>query len=475
MPCAACRSGAAKQKESKKREDRHMSKTMIKNGNLVFENRTVRADLVIENGKIAEIALDAQPGADCTVIDAAGKMVLPGMIDTHSHVTDPGPYNYREDWKCASKSAASGGITTIADMPLPSIAVLNQERFQEKLAAVRSSSVVDFALWGGVTPLNIDKLEEMNESGCIGYKGFMCFATKEYPQITDGYLVEGLKKVKEFDGLIAVHAENAEVADMGCKRFSAAGCTDEAQFDEARPWWVEYEAIQRATLFAKVTGAKLMVCHVSIPEGAELLKELKAQGARVYAETCPHYLLFDKTVLREKKAFAKCTPPFRARESVEKLWDYVKDGTIDVIGTDHGPFTDEEKGEKGDFWKEYCGFGCNDAVMAAMVTEGIHKRGLSWNRLVSLTSGNAARMFGIYPQKGNLLPGADADIQIIDPDREWVYDGLKSYSKTKSDKGVYQNMRFKGKVVAALVRGRLVYDGEGIVAPEGYGEFVRRV
>lgn len=451
-----------------------MSKTIIKHGNLVLEEQTMQADLVIEHGIITGITLDAQADGDCTVIDAAGKMVLPGMIDTHSHVTDPGPYDYREDWRCASRSAAAGGITTIADMPLPSIAVLNKDRVAEKLQVVENSSVVDFALWGGVTPLNIDKLEEMNEAGCIGYKGFMCFATKEYPQITDGYLVEGLKRTKEFGGLIAVHAENAEVADMGCKRFSAEGCTDEARFDDARPWWVEYEAIQRATLFAKVLDAKLMVCHMTITQGAEYLKDLKSKGARIYVETCPHYLLFDHDILREKKAFAKCTPPFRSRENVDALWAYVADGTIDVLGTDHGPFTDEEKGQEGDFWKEYCGFGCNDAVMAAMITEGVHKRGLSWNRLASLTSGNAARMFGIYPQKGSLMPGADADLQIIDPNQEWVYDGLKSFSKTKSSKGVYQGMKFTGKVTSTLVRGELVYDGQNILVPDGYGKLVRR-
>lgn len=451
-----------------------MAKTVIRNGNIVLEYSVIQGDLVIENGRIAQIAApDTATDAE-TVIDARGMMVLPGMIDTHAHLTDPGPYNYREDWYCASRAAAAGGITTIADMPLPSLAVLNKERFEKKLQVASKNSLVDFVLWGGATPKNIENLEELDKAGCIGYKGFMCFATEEYPQITDGYLVEALRKVRDYDGLIAVHAENAEIADMGCKRFSQEGCQDESRFDEARPWWVELEAIQRATLFARVLDARLMICHMTIVEGAEYLKALKAQGVKVYVETCPHYLIFDKSILREKKAFAKCTPPFRSRENVDKLWNYVMDGTIDVLGTDHGPFTDEEKTQEDDFWKEYCGFGCNDAVMAAMITEGVHKRGLSWSRLVSLTSANAARMFQIYPRKGNLLPGADADIMIVDPQKEWIYDGMKTFSKTKSGKGIYQNMHFRGKVLKTLVRGRTVYDDGRIVEEAGWGQLILR-
>lgn len=450
------------------------TKTILRNGNLVFEDQTLTGDLVIEHGKIAAVMAHAPHDPDAAEIDATGLMILPGMIDTHAHLQDPGPYNYREDWACASRSAAAGGITTIADMPLPSLAVLNRERFAQKLATAKEHSVVDYVLWGGITPKNLDKLDELDESGCIGFKGFMCFATEEYPQITDGYLVEGLRCLKRTDGLVAVHAENAEVAAFGCNRFSEEKCTDEAKFDEARPWWTEFEAIQRATLFAQQLDARMMICHMTIPQGGAYLKKIRAEGARVYVETCPHYLIFDSTILRSKKAFAKCTPPFRSRQSVDELWNYVFDGTIDVIGSDHGPFTDEEKTKEGDFWKEYCGFGCNDAVVAAMITEGVHRRGLSWNKLASLTSGNAARMFQIYPQKGSLLPGADADLMLIDPNEEWVYDGMQSFSKTKSSKGVYQDMRFKGRVRSTFVRGNLIYQDGKIAEDAPNGELVRR-
>ena len=451
------------------------TKKWITNGRVVLPDSVAEVSILVENGKIkALMDKDAAPEADWEQIDAGGKIVMAGMVDTHNHMADPGPYNFREDWYCGSCSAASGGITTICDMPLPSEpATVNRAGFELKKGIAESRSVVDFALWGGLIPASIEDMSKMHDLGCIGFKGFLCFSTGAYPQITDGYLVEGMREAGSFGGLIALHAENAEVADFGCKRFSEMSCQDEALFDEARPWWTEYEAIQRSVLFGKATGARTLICHTTITQGAEFLRNEKKEGAAVYVETCPHYLIFDHNVLREKKSFAKCTPPFRSRENVEKMWEYVKDGTIDVLGSDHGPYTDEEKVRQHDFWKEVCGFGCNDVMLAAMISEGVNKRGLSWTKLSALTSGNAAKIMGLYPRKGNLLPGADADIVFIDPDEVWTYDGTKSFSKTKSANGPYQGMELKGRVTDTFVRGELVYSRGNILCDAGYGEFVK--
>ncbi|MFR3647283.1 MAG: allantoinase AllB [Enterocloster aldenensis] len=451
------------------------NKQLICNGRVVLPNRVEDVSLLVEDGRItALLEKGSDYSGDCEIIDASGKIVMPGMIDTHNHMGDPGPANFREDWYCGSCSAASGGITTICDMPLPSEpSTIDRESLALKKQTAGSRSVVDFALWGGLIPDSIKDMREMHDLGCVGFKGFMCFSTKVYPRITDGYLVEGMRESASFHGLVALHAENAEVADFGCRHYSEIHCQDEACFDDARPWWTEFDAIQRAVLFARMTGSRLLVCHTTITQGAEFIKNQKKEGAPVFVETCPHYLIFDRNILRDKKSFAKCTPPFRSRENVEKMWDYVKDGTIDVLGSDHGPYTDEEKVMQHDFWKEYCGFGCNDVMLAAMISEGVNKRGLSWTRLAELTSQNAARLLGLYPRKGNLMPGANADFIFIDPDENWVYDGTKSFSKTKSDKGPYHGMELKGRVTDTFVRGKRVYGDGRILCDAGYGRYIR--
>lgn len=442
-------------------------------GNIVLPDRTVQATLLVDGDVISGI-LHGDAPEEYEQIDVTGKVLLPGVIDTHVHMWDPSPLNYREDWAHGSRCAASGGITTIVDMPLSVPPVTNREGFELKLNLASNESVVDFAFWGGLIPSCVDQLDELDRLGCVAYKGFMSFANPDYPQITDGYLVRGMRNAARFDGLIGVHAENAEVADFGAKEMAFSHETDEAKHDDSRPWWVELEAIQRAVLFSKVTGARLYICHMTIAEGAQYLKEQKCQGTRVFVETCPHYLLFDKTTLCEKKSFAKCNPPFRSRENVEKLWDYIKDGTIDTIGSDHGPYSDEEKIQNGDFWKEYCGFGGYDAMLSALIGEGVHKRGLALERLAAITSGNAARIMQLYPKKGSLLPGADADIVVVDLNEKWTFDGTKSLTKIKTTNNVYHGMQMHGRVKQTWVRGRLVYDGNQIVAESGWGQYVPR-
>ena len=326
-----------------------------------------------------------------------------------------------------------------------------------------TGSAGDFAA-GAVSLL--DKL------GCVAYKGFMSFANPDYPQITDGYLVRGMRRAAAFGGLIGVHAENAEVAAFGSEEMAARAGAPNSMHDEARPWWVELEAIERAVLFARNTGARLYICHMTIPEGAQFIKQAKMDGVPVYAETCPHYLLFDKSIMDERGAFAKCNPPIRSREQVEKLWNYVFDGTIDTLGSDHGPYTDEEKQKNGNFFLEYSGFGGFDAMLAGMITEGVHKRGLPLTTLSRITATNTAAIMGLAPCKGTLLPGADADIAVVDLNEDWIFDGTKSLSKTKTVNNLYHGSRMKGRVKETWVRGTRVFQNGRIEAAAGYGRYI---
>jgi len=451
----------------------HGAKYAFVGGRVVLPDRVMEGTLLVAGEKVVGVQLpETSVPADYEIVDVKGKVLLPGVIDSHVHMWDPSPLNYREDWENGSACAASGGITTIVDMPLSVPPVVDEAGFKLKLDVAEENSYVDFAFWGGLTPGCLGQLEELDRLGCVAYKGFMSFANPDYPQITDGYLVRGMRQAAAFDGLIGVHAENAEVADFGSREMVEKGCTDQAMHDDARPWWVEQEAIERAVLFSKVTGARLYICHMTTAEGAAYLKRAKCDGVKVYVETCPHYLLFDKTVMREKGSYAKCNPPIRSRENVEKLWDYVLDGTIDTIGSDHGPYSDEEKVKEGNFFKEYCGFGGFDAMLAGLITEGVHKRGLTLPRLAELLAGNTARIMGLYPRKGSLLPGADADIAIVDLDEEWVFDGEASLSKTKSKNNIYHGARLRGRVKETWVRGSRVYcDGE-ITGEKGHGRYV---
>lgn len=450
-----------------------MSKTIFCGGKVVLPDRVMDASLVVEDEKIAGVLRPGLTlGSAYESVDVSGKVLMPGVIDSHVHMWDPSPQNYREDWKCGSQCAAQGGITTIVDMPLSVPPVVDEQGFRVKYNVAKQDSCVDFAFWGGLTPGCVDEMETLDSLGCVAYKGFMSFANPDYPQITDGYLVKGMRNAARFGGLIGVHAENAEAADFGSKEMAARQGIPNSMHDEARPWWVELEAIERAVLFAKATGARLYICHMTIAEGAQFLKEAKGQGLEVYVETCPHYLLFDKEVMNEKGAFAKCNPPIRSRENVEKLWDYVFDGTIDTLGSDHGPYTDEEKTKNGNFFLEYSGFGGFDAMLAGMITEGVHRRGLPLTTLSAITAGNTARIMGLAPKKGSLLPGADADLLVVDLNEEWTFDGTRSLSKTKTSNNLYHGSRLKGRVSQTWIRGTKVYDDGKILVPGGYGQYV---
>ncbi|MDY0393559.1 hypothetical protein RWE15_02785 [Virgibacillus halophilus] len=251
-------------------------------------------------------------------------------------------------------------------------------------------------------PKSVDNLQEMHGLGCVGYKAFISYANKNYPHASDDVLLKGMKNAAEFNGLIGVHAENADIVETTSKEMEQEGNMDPESYPDGRPALAELEAMERAILFAEKTGCRLYIVHMTVAEGGEMVRQAKRRGIQVSNETCPHYLLFDKSVLKEKGVFAKCNPPIRSYENKEALWDQLLKGNIDCIGSDHGPYTDEEKLEFGNnIWKAPAGFSGIDVLLPTMLSEGVNNRGLDLVTLAKLVSTNAAKTFELYPKKRN--------------------------------------------------------------------------
>ncbi|MCS7460644.1 allantoinase AllB [Paenibacillus doosanensis] len=447
--------------------------TAIVNGTIVLENRAVRGTLFIQNGKIAGMA-DGSSTFECKqLIDAEGMVILPGAIDPHVHLWEPGPQDYREDYRCGSQAAASGGVTTLIEMPLSVPPVIDRESFQLKKDIADKHSVIDFALWGGLIPKSADHLSDMHELGCVGYKAFISYANDNYPHTPDDVLFKAMKNAAKFNGLIGVHAENADIVEAASKEMEQNGVLDPESYPDGRPALAELEAMERAICFAENAGCRLHIVHMSVAEGGERVRKAKERGVKVSNETCPHYLLFDKSILREKGPFAKCNPPIRSYENKEALWEQLFKGNIDFIGSDHSPYTDEEKLKgKHNIWEAPPGFGGIDVLLPAMISEGVNARGLGLVELAKLVSTNVAKAFELYPKKGTITVGSDADLAIVDLNEEWVYKGESSFSKTKSSQGIYEGYKFKGKVKITMVRGSVVYENGKITGDASYGEFV---
>ena len=447
---------------------------LIAGGTLVDEHDLFPADLAIRGGRVAAI-LESGTSAirAAEVIDARGLHVLPGVVDAHVHFNEPGRTHW-EGYASGTAAAAGGGITTVLDMPLNSHPpTLDAASLAAKREAVASQALVDYGHWGGLVPGNLDALSELRAGGVVGCKAFMCHSgLDEYPRVDDASLLEGLRRAAALRMIIGLHAESDALAEALCAAARAAGRREPRAWAEARPPFTEEEAVQRALLLARATGARVHFVHVSTPAAARLVAAARAEGLSASLETCPHYLALDEDDLAALGPIAKCAPPLRPRALVEDLWRAVLDGAVDLIASDHSPCPPEDK-QRGadDIWLAWGGVSGVQTVVPVLLAEGVHKRGLPLPSLVRLTSANPARRFGLHPRKGALRPGSDADLMLVDLDREWTLDA--SDLLTRWPISPFLGRSFRGRVVATLVRGTPVYRDGQIVAPLGHGQLVR--
>lgn len=453
----------------------------IKNGTAFIEDDFRKCDIGVKDGKIAFVAetglFDGSGAA--RVIDAEGKYVIPGGIDTHVHVRDPG-HTDRETFYTGSMAAAAGGCTTMLEHPISSPPQYKKDILDNRKSIAAKNCVVDYAFYGAAGGQYTEEIVPISKEGIVAYKSFLhqAPAGRESEFIgltlaTDAEIMAGMREIAKTGLMMASHAENNDMIVANIAEFRAKGWTKPIDHCKSRPAITEYSTVSKLILMAKETGCKLELAHMSTPESCELAKQAKREGQAVFVETCPHYLLLDETYLEKFGSFARCNPPLRERSVVEKMWDYINDGTIDFIGSDHAPFTVEEKMQgQDDIFKAFCGFPGIDTRLPLMIDAAMRGK-TTLKRVIELLCVNPARCFNIYPQKGNLLAGADADIVIFDPNATMKVDRTKSYSLARENARVYDGWELKCKLNYTIVRGRvLMEDGVVDTSAQGYGSLV---
>ena len=383
---------------------------IIRGATVCLPGGPTETDVAVADGKICAIG---EGGSSKQTIDARGLLLMPGAIDAHVHYNEPGRTDW-EGWATGSLASAAGGATCVFEMPLNAFPpTLDAESFALKRAAAEASSVLDFGLWGGITPINLDKLSELADCGVVGFKAFMSSSgTPDFERSDLKTLRAGMKQAAQLGLPVSTHAENEATIASLVAEARAAGKTGARDYLATRPIAAEVAAIREACDIAGETGCRLHIVHVSCGEGIDAVREAKRRGVDVTAETCPHYLAFNEDDVVAIGAAAKCAPPIR-RESVRAdMIARVKRGEIDTLGTDHSPCPPSMK-ESGDFFLIWGG------IMGAQQFVGsLFAAGLDAATITKLTGPNVAKRFGLQGRKGSIVVGCDADLLLLNPRNE---------------------------------------------------------
>jgi len=452
---------------------------IVKNALIPQNNQLIKVNILIKDGIIAGYTHYTEHLEAKTVIDAKDNLVLPGCIDSHVHFMDPG-FTHREDFETGTKAAASGGITTVIDMPCCSIpSVRSVKSMENKIRHIKNKAYVDYALWGGITGEDVRNndlhhIHEQLDAGVIGYKVYMTPSVPSYPKVSDAEMLEIFKEVAKTGLPVGVHAENFVLCDFYINKLQKEGKLYASAWAEARMELAEKVAIELCISFAEYTGARMHVVHMSTGIGGVIVGEAKKKGLNVTAETCPHYLTLNAEEAMSKwGSFAKIAPPLRTKKDNEMLWSQLKNGYVDFVATDHAPYeiATEKKKEGFNIWTSFPGIPGVETMVPIIVSEGYNKGRITLSRLVEILSTNPARHYGLYPKKGSLGIGSDADLTVIDLGKEWEIKADQLANKSKYTP--FEGFKLKGKPVKTIIRGQLVYDN-GIVGKPGQGVFVKR-
>src|SRR5216684_832974 len=453
--------------------------TIITNGRVVTASDTYASDVAIGNGKIVAIGQSLPPENASCIIDAAGKYVLPGGIDVHTHLDMPfGGTTSSDDFETGTRAAAFGGTTTLIDFAIQYKGQTLRTAFDTWMQKASAKAVCDYAFHCIITELADAQLDEMNalvREGVTSFKLFMA-----YPgvfMLDDGSILKALQTTSKNGGMVCMHAENGSAIDVIVQQALAEGKKAPKYHALTRPTTAEAEATARAIALAEMAGAPIYIVHLSCNDALEKVREARDRGLAAYAETCPQYLYLSLDNMDApgfEGAKYVFTPPLREKWHQEKLWQGLAKDTLQVVSTDHCPFCFKEQKELGkdDFTKIPNGGPGIEHRLSLVYTGGVHGKHFSPNRFVQLVATAPAKLFGLYPRKGTVAVGSDADLVIFNPNQEETISAKTHHMRV--DYSMFEGIRIKGAPKTVFSRGRAVIDAGKFVGRPGAGQFLRR-
>jgi len=415
------------------------------------------ASVHVRDGVIAALGEWDEAPENFPLVDAGEAVVMPGLVDAHVHVNEPGRTEW-EGFATATRAAAAGGVTTLVDMPLNSIPpTTTREGFVAKLEAAKNQCRIDVAFWGGVVPGNTGELKPLLQAGVRGFKCFLIHSgVDEFPHVTETNLLEAMPELAALGAVLLVHAEVPEPIENAAAELKNASAQEYRTFLKSRPRASENEAIALMVHLCRETGARVHIVHHSSSDALPLLKSARDEGLPLTVETCPHYLTFAAEDIADGATHFKCCPPVRERENREKLWAALKEGVIDMVVSDHSPCTPNLKlQETGDFLEAWGGIAALQFSLPVIWTQA-EKRGFGLRELTQWMSAAPAKLASLDKRKGRLAEGFDADIVIWHPEKE--FEVVPEIIHFKNKITPYAGMNLRGVVEATYVRGVKVYE-----------------
>ena len=453
--------------------------TIIRNGSVVTATDTYTADIAIANGKISAIGTDLPAQNASRILDASGKLVLPGGIDVHTHLDMPfGGTTSADDFETGTRAAAFGGTTTLIDFAIQYKGQPLRHAFDTWMSKAASKATCDYAFHCIVTDVSGGQLSEMNDLVREGVTSFKLFMA--YPgvfMLDDGSIFKALQTTARNGGMVCMHAENGSAIDVIVQQALAEGKRAPKYHALTRPTTAEAEAVGRAIALAEMAGAPIYIVHLSCNDALEKIREARDRGLPVYAETCPQYLYLSLENMDApgfEGAKYVFTPPLREKWHQERLWQGLKHDHLQVVSTDHCPFCFKEQKEMGrdDFTKIPNGGPGVEHRMSLIYSGGVASGRFNANRFVELVSTTPAKLFGLYPRKGTIAVGSDADLVIFDPKRKHTISAKTHHMRV--DYSMFEGIEVTGMPDIVLSRGRVVVEGDKFLGRAGQGEFLRR-